>query len=140
MNDPILQILVQNGYLDEASAQEIADTAKTEGKTIRQAVLDQEILSEDDLLGVIAAYQDTEAIDLGGMTLEMFNPRIISRSVPYEAVEGCLSLYGARSVTRYKNIKVEWKTRAFQTRTQTFTGLIAQIIQHEIDHCNGILI
>ena len=79
-------------------------------------------------------------VDLGGMTLEMFNPRIISRSFPYEAVEGCLSLYGARSVTRYKNIKVEWKTRAFQTRTQTFTGLIAQIIQHEIDHCNGILI
>ena len=79
-------------------------------------------------------------VDLGGMTLEMFNPRIISRSVPYEAVEGCLSLYGARSVTRYKNIKVEWKTRSFQTRTQTFTGLIAQIIQHEIDHCNGILI
>ena len=70
MNDPILQILVQNGYLDEASAQEIADTAKTEGKTIRQAVLDQEILSEDDLLGVIAAYQDTEAIDLGGMTID----------------------------------------------------------------------
>ena len=53
MNDPILQILVQNGYLDEASAQELADTAKTEGKSIRQAVLDQGILSEDDLLGVI---------------------------------------------------------------------------------------
>ena len=70
MNDPILQILVQNGYLDEVSAQEIADTAKTEGKSIRQAVLDQGILSEDDLLGVIAAYQDTEAIDLGSMTID----------------------------------------------------------------------
>ena len=70
MNDPILQILVQNGYLDEASAQELADTAKTEGKSIRQAVLDQEVLSEDDLLGVLAAYQDTEAIDLGGMTID----------------------------------------------------------------------
>ena len=70
MNDPILQILVQNGYLDEVSAQEIADTAKTEGKSIRQAVLDQGILSEDDLLGVIAAYQDTEAIDLGAMTID----------------------------------------------------------------------
>ena len=70
MNDPILQILVQNGYLDEASAQELADTAKTEGKSIRQAVLDQEILSEDDLLGVLAAYQDTEAIDLGSMTID----------------------------------------------------------------------
>ena len=70
MNDPILQILVQNGYLDEASAQELADTAKSEGKSIRQAVLDQEVLSEDDLLGVLAAYQDTEAIDLGGMTID----------------------------------------------------------------------
>ena len=70
-------------------------------------------------------------VDLGGMALEMFNPRIVSKSVAYEAVEGCLSLYGARSVTRYRNIKVEWKTRAFQTKTQTFTGNIAQIIQHE---------
>ena len=79
-------------------------------------------------------------VDLGGMALEMFNPRIISKSVAYEAVEGCLSLYGARSVTRYRNIKVEWKTRAFQIKTQTFTGNIAQIIQHEIDHCNGMII
>ncbi len=78
--------------------------------------------------------------DMGGMLMEMFNPRIISKSVPYEAVEGCLSLYGARSVTRYKNIKVEWKTRKFETKTQTFTGWTAQIIQHEIDHCNGIII
>ena len=78
--------------------------------------------------------------DVGGTIVEMFNPRIISKSVPFEAVEGCLSLCGARSVTRYKNIKVEWKTRQFQTRTQTFTDWIAQIIQHEIDHCNGILI
>ena len=78
--------------------------------------------------------------DVGGTIVEMFNPRIISKSVPFEAVEGCLSLCGARSVTRYKNIKVEWKTRQFQTKTQTFTGWIAQIIQHEIDHCNGLLI
>ena len=79
-------------------------------------------------------------VDAAGMVMEMFNPRIISQSVPYEAVEGCLSLYGARTVTRYRNIKVEWKTRTFQTKTQTFTGNIAQIIQHEIDHCNGRII
>lgn len=79
-------------------------------------------------------------VDVAGMVMEMFNPRIISQSVPYEAVEGCLSLYGARTVTRYRNIKVEWKTRTFQTKTQTFTGNIAQIIQHEIDHCNGRII
>ena len=59
--DQILQILVQNGYIDEAGAKDLADLAKTEAKPIRQLVIDQEILSEDDLLAVMAAYQDTEA-------------------------------------------------------------------------------
>ena len=68
--DALLQILVQNGYLDEDSAKELQDVAKTEGKTIRQMIIDQEILSEEDLLGVMAAYQDTEAIDLGNLTIE----------------------------------------------------------------------
>jgi len=70
MLDPILQLLVQNGYLDEAGAQDLADISKTESKPIRQLVIDQEILSEDDLLGLMAADQNTEAIDLGSMTLE----------------------------------------------------------------------
>ena len=68
--DQILQILIQNGYIDEASAKDLQDLAQTESKTVRQLVIDQEILSEDDLLAVMAAYQDTEAIDLGGMTIE----------------------------------------------------------------------
>ena len=70
MLDPILQILVQNGYLDEDSAKDVQDVAKSEGKSVRQTVLDQEILSEDDLLAAMAAYQDTEAIDLASMTIE----------------------------------------------------------------------
>ncbi len=70
MLDPILQILIQNGYIDEASAQDMQDQAKNEGKTMRQLVIDQEVLTEDDLLSCIAAYQDTEAIDLGSMTIE----------------------------------------------------------------------
>jgi len=70
MLDPILQILVQNGYLDDQGAQDLQDLAKTESKTVRQTVIDQEILSEDDLLACMAAYQDTEAIDLGGMTID----------------------------------------------------------------------
>ena len=70
MLDPILQLLVQNGYLDEDSAKEIQDVAKTEGKPIRRLVIDQEILSEDDLLSLMAADQNTEAIDLANMTLE----------------------------------------------------------------------
>ena len=68
--DALLQILVQNGYLDEESAKDIQDQAKSEGKTIRQIVIDQQVLTEEDLLACMAAYQDTEAIDLGNMTIE----------------------------------------------------------------------
>ncbi len=68
--DQILQILIQNGYLDEAGANDLADLAKTESKTIRHLVVDQGILDEDSLLSVMAAYQDTEAIDLGSMTID----------------------------------------------------------------------
>ena len=70
MLDPILQILEQNGYIDAQGAQDLQDLAKTEAKSVRQLVIDQEILSDDDLLGCMAAYQDSEAIDLGGMTIE----------------------------------------------------------------------
>ena len=70
MLDPILQILVQNGYMDEEGARDLQDLAKTEAKSVRQTVIDQEIVTEDDLLACMAAYQDTEAIDLGGMTIE----------------------------------------------------------------------
>ena len=68
--DQILQILIQNGYVDEAGAKDLADLAKTESKSVRQLVIDNGVLDEDSLLAVMAAYQDTEAIDLGGMTLE----------------------------------------------------------------------
>lgn len=70
----------------------------------------------------------------------MFNPKIVSRSGAYEAEEGCLSLPGSRRATRYRTIKVRFEDRGFQPREQTFTGFTAQIIQHEINHCNGILI
>ena len=68
--DQILQILIQNGYVDEAGAKDLADLAKTEAKTVRQLVIDQGILDEDSLIAAMAAYQDTEAVDLGTMTIE----------------------------------------------------------------------
>ena len=68
--DQILQLLVQNGYIDEAGAKDLQDLAKTESKTTRQLVIDQGILDEDSLLAAMAAYQDTEAIDLGAMTID----------------------------------------------------------------------
>lgn len=76
----------------------------------------------------------------GNSAEEMFNPEIVSAVGAYEAEEGCLSLDGTRAVKRYKTIKVRWQNREFKTRIKTFTGFTAQIIQHEIDHCHGIII
>ena len=71
----------------------------------------------------------------------MFNPEILKASDPYDAQESCLSLLGGpRPCKRYQTIKVMWQNEKLQTRIKTFTGWPAQIIQHEIDHCNGILI
>ena len=78
--------------------------------------------------------------DDNGTATVMFNPEIIKSSGPYEAEEGCLSLSGTRKAKRYRSIKVRYRNEAFQTRLKTYTGWTAQIIQHEIDHCNGILI
>ena len=71
----------------------------------------------------------------------MFNPQIVAKSGIYEAEEGCLSLLGGpRKCKRYKTIKVQYQTLEMQMRTKNFTGWTAQIIQHEVDHCNGVLI
>lgn len=80
------------------------------------------------------------AFDNTGTYMVMFNPEIIKRSGPYEAQEGCLSLSGVRKAKRWKSIKVQYQNEKFQVRYKSFTGWTAQIIQHEIDHCEGILI
>ena len=78
--------------------------------------------------------------DNEGEYMVMFNPEILKKSGPYDAEEGCLSLSGTRPARRWNSIKVRWQNEAFQERLKTFTGWTAQIIQHEIDHCEGILI
>ena len=80
------------------------------------------------------------AFDNIGEYMVMFNPVIVKKSAPYDAEEGCLSLTGTRKTKRFQTIKVQWQNEQFQTRIKTFTGWTAQIIQHEIDHCEGILI
>ena len=72
--------------------------------------------------------------------LVLFNPVILKKSGLYEAEEGCLSLEGVRKTKRYQSIKVQYQTMDGKPRIKTFTGWTAQIIQHEIDHCDGILI
>ena len=79
--------------------------------------------------------------DNNGTYMTMFNPVILKSAEPYDTEEGCLSLLGGpRKCKRYKTVKVQWQNEDMQTRIKTFTGWTAQIIQHEIDHCNGILI
>lgn len=78
--------------------------------------------------------------DNEGSYMTMFNPEIVKCSQPYEAEEGCLSLSGKRKTKRYRSIKVRYQNEAFQIRLKTFHDWTAEIIQHEIDHCNGILI
>ena len=80
------------------------------------------------------------AFDCGAGYMVMFNPEIIKKSEPYETEEGCLSLPGIRKTTRYRKIKVRYQNEAMLVRMKTFEGWTAQIIQHEIDHCNGVLI
>ena len=80
------------------------------------------------------------AFDNEGQYMVMFNPVILKKSGPYETEEGCLSLTGVRPAKRWKTIKVQWQNEKFQQRIKNFTGWTAQIIQHEIDHCEGIII
>ena len=80
------------------------------------------------------------AFDCDGRYMLMLNPEIIKASGPYEAEEGCLSLPGSRKTTRYQHIKVRYQNEQMQLRLKSFEGWTAQIIQHEVDHCNGILI
>ena len=77
----------------------------------------------------------------GDKPMVMYNPEILKAEGEYQTEEGCLSLLGGpRKCTRYQKIKVRWDNESFQKRVRTFTGWTAQIIQHEVDHCNGILI
>ena len=76
----------------------------------------------------------------GPFTAVMFNPKILSKSGEYETEEGCLSLAGVRKVKRWKSIRIRWQDAKMKEHVAVLDGFQAQIVQHEIDHCNGILI
>lgn len=90
---------------------------------------------------MIGVWKNIIAFDNDGAYMVMFNPEIIKAEGEYDTEEGCLSLLGGpRKTKRFRKIKVRYQNEAMQTRLKTFTGWTAQIIQHEVDHCNGILI
>ena len=94
-------------------------------------------IQEANMIGVAKRIIAVEAED---GYLVLFNPVILKKSGPYNTEEGCLSLEGVRPTRRWKSIKVQYETADGKPRIRTFTGWTAQIIQHEIDHCDGTLI
>lgn len=79
-------------------------------------------------------------VNMGFMNVVMYNPVIIRKDTPYDTEEGCLSLTGTRRTTRYQNIEVEYFDSSWKKQRQSFSGRTAQIIQHEIDHLQGVII
>ena len=108
-----------------------------------------------DLMDTLAAHRETcvglaanmigvrkriIVVQAGLLPLVMLNPRIVAKSQPFEAEEGCLSLDGTRKTTRYQQIEVEFRDMGWKKHRETYTGWTAQIIQHEVDHCDGVVI
>ena len=125
-------------------AQRSTDATK-EDLPVVQDLLDTLIAHKESCVGMaanmIGVTKRIIAFDNEGSYMVMLNPRIIRTEDLYETEESCLSLLGGpRKTLRYRKIKVEYQTEQMQKRLKTFTGWTAQIIQHEVDHCNGILI
>ena len=129
---------------DEAFLAQKAEPAAVEDLGTARDLLDTLTAHKDGCVGMaanmIGVNKRIIAFDNEGEYTVMLNPVIIKKSGAYEAEEGCLSLTGTRKAKRFKSIKVQWQNEKLQTRLKTFTGWTAEIIQHEIDHCEGILI
>ena len=129
---------------DEAFLAQKSETATLEDLPVAQDLLDTLEANKERCVGMaanmIGVSKRIIAFDNDGTYMVMFNPEIVKRSGPYQAEEGCLSLSGTRPAKRWRSIKVRWQNEKFQERFKTFTGWAAQIIQHEVDHCEGIII
>ena len=129
---------------DAAFLAQKAEPATADDLVVAQDLLDTLVAHRDGCVGMaanmIGVNKRIIVFDSEGKYMVMFNPVIVRRSGVYEAEEGCLSLTGTRKTKRFQTIKVQWQNEKFQTRIKTFTGWTAEIIQHEIDHCEGMII
>lgn len=122
-------------------------------KSEKATPADRQVIT--DLQDTLAAHRDTCVglaanmigvrkniiiVSMGVLDMVMVNPKITKKLKPYETEEGCLSLEGTRKITRYKKIEVEFENINFVKQKREYKDMVAQIIQHEIDHCNGIII
>ena len=129
---------------DETFLARRGETALPADLGIAQDLLDTLRAHKDGCVGMaanmIGVNKHIIAFENDGEYMLMFNPVIVKKSGPYDTEEGCLSLTGTRKAKRFQTVKVQWQNEKFQTRLKTFTGWTAEIIQHEIDHCEGIVI
>ena len=136
--------MIQKICKDERFLAQKAEPATPDDLPIAQDLIDTLTAHKDGCVGMaanmIGVNKRIIIFDNEGAYQVMFNPVIVKQSGPYQTEEGCLSLTGRRPTKRWKSIKVQWQNETFQTRLKTFTGWTAEIIQHEIDHCDGILI
>lgn len=121
-----------------------SEPATEADKGVAQDLLDTLNAHTDGCVGMaanmIGVKKNIIAVSMGPVDVVMFNPVIMRKSKPYEAEEGCLSLDGVRKTTRYQEIDVVYQDMDFKKHSQSFSGFIAEFIQHECDHLEGILI
>ena len=136
--------MIQEICKDERFLAQKAEPATPDDLPIAQDLIDTLTAHKDGCVGMaanmIGVNKRIIIFDNEGAYQVMFNPVIVKQSGPYQTEEGCLSLTGRRKTKRFQTIKVQWQNEKLQTRLKTFTGWTAEIIQHEIDHCDGILI
>ena len=136
--------MVRDIMRDETFLAQKAEPATADDLSVAQDLLDTLTANQSRCVGMaanmIGVNKRIIVFDNEGEYMVMFNPEIVKKSGLYQAEEGCLSLPGVRPTRRWKSIKVKYQNERFQERFKTFTGWTAQIIQHEVDHCDGIVI
>ena len=119
-------------------------TGSEQDKKIAADLVDTLLAHRDECVGMAANMigwsKRIIVVDLGFAPIVMYNPVITVKEGPFETEEGCMCHEGEKKVTRYARIEVVYQDHAFQPKKQVFTGYVAEIIQHEVDHCDGILI
>ena len=121
-----------------------SEEAKKQDVSVGQDLQDTLKANQDRCVGMAANMISVKKriiiVNMGFVNVVMYNPVITKKDSPYETEEGCLSLDGVRKTTRYQNIEVEYLDSSWKKQRQKYSGWTAQIIQHEVDHLNGIII
>ena len=136
--------MIQPIVTDILFLQQKSQEASPADLTIGQDLQDTLLAHQDACVGLAANMIGVQKriiiVSLGFGHLVLYNPVLISKAKPYKTEESCLSLQGSRPTTRYEDIVIRYRNQDWQEVTMPFTGFAAQIIQHEVDHLEGVII